>query len=82
MRKQARGDCRVLLHRNKDIVNTDPEGATLEIMQQFVGIAIGYNANVSGTDGFWRQHQGKLKGTVDQLLSTTVLSAFSAADHY
>lgn len=82
LRKTARGQCRVFLQNNPALTTLDPTEVNDDVINQLMGIATRYVANVPGTDGFWKKWEGKLEDAVDQLHSLSTFTTYSAADQH
>ena len=82
MRRQANEQCRFFLRQNEEQVQVSVDEITEEELQQVMGRAVRYVANVSVTDGCWLAQQRHLENDVDQLPSLTAFTIYSAADHH
>ncbi|CAM9191521.1 unnamed protein product, partial [Pylaiella littoralis] len=82
MRAQAKEQTRVFLSRNSEHVELPLGQVGAREIQQLVGSATRWTANVSGTDGYWLVRGGELEDAVDQLDCPSVFFTNSAADHH
>ena len=82
MRSQAKEQTRVFLSRNSEQVEVPLGELGDREMQQLVGAATRWTANISGTDGYWLVRASELEEAVDQLESPSAFVTFSAADHH
>lgn len=82
MRAQAKEQTRVFLSRNSEQVELPLGEVGERQMQQLVGAATRWTANISGTDGYWLVRGAELEETVDQLNCPSVFVTNSAAAHH